>query len=302
MNNTYTLLPANIVYNIDEHFPKLVDPTKKVGIFLSGGMESTLISKIAQSLYNPENILYIYGDTMFCGNNETKKQHLGTNNKISKDNLGIETLYINVDYDNHVNDRRSSIDTLFDMLKSEHNVEFTIWGFTKLFFQVEVFKKDFITKEDIYRIAFNDREKYSSTLEEFHVYTGEYVQQLLDIDIPPIVHELIRFHTGFVYSPFYQLNKSEIVDFYKQLDLLDLLYKTTSCTQPSITENGKHCGTCFNCQQRHDAFRINGTVTDNTPYSYDIVQTKRDRLEEAMRLDKIMRQEELIRNAVHNQN
>lgn len=287
MNNTYTLSPANLVYNIDQHFPALVDPTKKVGIFLSGGMESTLISKIAQSLYNPENILYIYGDTMFVGNNEVKKGHLGTNNRISKDNLGIETLYINVDYDLHISDRSQSINTLFNTLRNEHNVEFTLWGFTKLFFQVEVFKQKFVTSEDVYRIALGDVERYRSTIEEFHIPTGTYVQQLLDIDIPPEVHELIRFHDGFVYSPFYQLNKSEIVDFYKQLDLVQLLYKTTSCTQPSITENGKHCGVCFNCQQRHDAFRINGTVPDHTPYNFDLVKTKRDELEEAMRNDPI---------------
>jgi hypothetical protein len=287
MNNTYTLSPANIVYNIDERFPKLTDPTKKVGIFLSGGMESTLISKIAQSFYNPENILYIYGDTMFVGDSEVKKGHLGTNNRISKENLGIETLYINVDHDLHIADRSQSINTLFDTLRNEHNVEFTLWGFTKLFFQVEVFKQKFVTSEDVYRIALGDVERYRSTIEEFHIPTGTYVQQLLDIDIPPEVHELIRFHEGFVYSPFFQLNKSEVVDFYKQLDLVELLYKTTSCTQPSISENGKHCGVCFNCQQRHDAFRINGTVPDHTQYNYNLVQTKRDELEEAMRNDPI---------------
>lgn len=287
MNNTYTLSPSNIVYNIDEHFPKLIDPSKKVAIFLSGGMESTLISKIAQSVYNPENILYVYGDIMFGGVNDAKRQHLSTNNKISKENLGIDTIYIDMDHDLHVRDRKQSIDKLFNTLREEHNVECTLWGFTKLFFQVEVFKQEFVTRDDVYRIALGDVEKYRSTIEEFHIPTGAYVQQLLDIDIPPEVHELIRFHEGFVYSPFYQLNKSEVVDFYKQLDLLDLLYKTTSCTQPSITENGKHCGTCFNCQQRHDAFRINGTVTDNTPYSYDLVKTKRDELEIVMRNEPI---------------
>lgn len=287
INNTYTLSPANFVYNIDEHFPKLNDPSKKVGIFLSGGMESTLISKIAQTVYDPANILYIYSDTMFCGNNELKQQYLGTNNRISKDNLGIDTLYINVDYDLHISDRKQSIDTLFNTLRNEHNVEFTLWGFTKLFFQVEVFKQEFVTKEDVYRIALGDVDKYRCTIEEFHIPTGAYVQQLLDIDIPPEVHELIRFHEGFVYSPVKDLNKSEIVDFYKQLELLELLYKTTSCTQPSITENGKHCGTCFNCQQRHDAFRINGTVTDETPYSYDLIKTKRDELELVMSNDPI---------------
>jgi hypothetical protein len=285
MNNTYTLLPANVVYNIDEQFPKLTDPTKKVGIFLSGGMESTLIGKISQELYGVDNIVYIYSDVMFCGPNEKKREHLGTNNKISKNNLGVETLYIDVDYDLHISDRRQSIGNLFNMLKTEHNIEYTLWGFTKLFFQVEVFKREFVTKEDIYRIALGDIEKYRSTIEEFHIPTHVYVEQLLNIDIPPEVHPLIRDYEGFVYSPFHLLNKSEVVDFYKQLDLVDLLYKTTSCTQPAITETGNHCGYCFNCQQRHDAFRINGTVEDKTVYNHDLVATRRLQLEEAMRND-----------------
>lgn len=287
MNNLYTLTPSNFVYNIDEHFPKLVDPTKKVGIFLSGGMESTLVSKIAQSVYNPENIVYIFSDTMFCGNDELKKQYLGTNSNISKNNLGIDTLYIDIDYDLHISDRTQSINNIFNQLRNEHNVEFTLWGFTKLFFQVEVFKQAFVTLEDVHRIALGDVEQYRNTIEEFHIPTGTYVQHLLDIDIPPEVHELIRFHDGFVYSPFKDLNKSEVVDFYKQLGLLDLLYKTTSCIQPSITENGKHCGLCFNCQQRHDSFRINGTVQDQTPYSNNLIMSRRDALEEAMRNDPI---------------
>jgi len=287
INNTYTLLPSGLVYNIDEHFPKLVDPTKKIGIFLSGGMESTLISKIASQIYNPENIVYIYGDNMFCGDDPKKREYLGTNNRISKENLGIETIYVEVDYDLHINERGQSIGILVDKLRDEHNVEFTLWGFTKLFFQVEIFKREFVTTEDVYRIALGDIEKYRSTIEEFHIPTGTYVQQLLDIDISPEVHPLIREHTGFVYSPFGLLNKSEVVDFYKQLDLLELLYKTTSCTQPSITENGKHCGTCFNCQQRHDAFRINGTVEDLTGYSFNLVHVRRQELEEKMRDDPI---------------
>jgi hypothetical protein len=287
INNTYTLLPSGLVYNIDEHFPKLVDPTKKIGIFLSGGMESTLISKIASHIYGPENIVHIYGDNMFCGDDPKKREYLGTNNRISKENLGIETIYVEVDYDLHISERGQSIGILFDKLRNEHNVESTLWGFTKLFFQVEIFKREFVTTEDVYRIALGDIEKYRSTIEEFHILTGTYVQQLLDIDIPPEVHPLIREHTGFVYSPFGLLNKSEVVDFYKQLDLLELLYRTTSCTQHSITENGKHCGTCFNCQQRHDAFRINGTVEDLTGYSFNLVHVRRQELEEKMRDDPI---------------
>jgi len=38
-----------------------------------------------------------------------------------------------------------------------------------------------------------------------------------------------------------------------------------------LYDTGKHCGKCFNCQQRYDAYQMAG-YPDNTPYlNTDIV-------------------------------
>jgi len=286
MNNSYTLLPENIVFNIDEHFPQLKDPTKKVAIFLSGGMESTLVAKIAQQVYKPENILYFFNCNMFT-KDPVNFEYLRTNNKISKLNLGIETINIEIDPDLHLSDRVTSLNQLRDQLINDYDVEFMMWGFTKLFFQVEIFKRQCKTNDDVYAVAYSDVNEYHNLIEEIHFPTKAYESLLWDIFIPPEVFEFIHANTGFVRAPLDTINKPEVVDLYKQLGWLDLLAKTTSCSNKAITTTGKHCGDCFNCQQRHDAFKINGTVEDQTEYISDSVSIKRKQLEDIMKNDPI---------------
>ena len=103
---------------------------------------------------------------------------------------------------------------------------------------------------------------------------------MLDIDIPAEVYPLLRDSSSFIRSPFKNLNKSEVVDFYRQLGWLDKVYSTSSCIRDSLTKVGKHCGTCFNCQQRYDAFRILGGVEDLTEYASDAIKERRATLEE----------------------
>jgi 7-cyano-7-deazaguanine synthase in queuosine biosynthesis len=64
------------------------------------------------------------------------------------------------------------------------------------------------------------------------------------------------------------------------LEKLDILYRTSSCITDSLTRVGKHCGRCFNCQQRWDAFKILGTgITDLTEYDSDEIMKRREKLE-----------------------
>jgi hypothetical protein len=166
-------------------------------------------------------------------------------------------------------------------LKESHNVEFVMFGFTKLFFEVEEFKQDNMTIERVKEIAFSNSEKYKSTIEEFHLETNEYTWHLLDIDIPAEVYPLLRQSSGFINSPFKDLNKCEVVDLYQKLNLTDILYRTNSCIMEHITNTGKHCGECFNCQQRYDAFKILGTgIADKTEYNSDAIVHRRAKLEE----------------------
>jgi 7-cyano-7-deazaguanine synthase in queuosine biosynthesis len=279
MKATYTLSPHGFVYNINDHFPKL-ESEKKMGVFLSGGMESSLISLIAQKIYGADRVINFYSDNIFSANDLDINKHIRTNLERAKKALDITPTYLEFDYQFHVTDRKKSIENKILSLKEQYDVEFVMFGFTKLFFEVEVFKQQGMTEQRVKEIAFAKPERFASTIEEFHLETDEYTWHLLDIDIPAEVYHLLRQTSGFIRSPFKDLNKCEVVDFYNQLDALDILYKTSSCIMESLTKEGKHCGRCFNCQQRYDAFRILGTgIKDLTEYLHDDIVHRRERLE-----------------------
>ena len=277
MNSSYILRPSNFEYIINDHFPKL-ENGKKLGIFLSGGMESTLISYIAIQLFGKENILFFYSDGIFCSNNPAVKFYIDTNVSQAAATLQIETTYVDFDYEAHIANRKQSIELKIKRLETEYNVQYVMFGFTKLFFEVEVFKQPGMTKEDIFKIVRAQPIEYASTIEEFYLDTDRYTEHLLDIDIPADVYPMLRT-SPFLLSPFKDLNKSEVVDFYNQLDILEILYATSSCITGSITRTGKHCGACFNCQQRWDSFKILNQVEDLTEYQSDDVRKFREELE-----------------------
>ena len=280
MDNSYTLLPNNFIYEIEKYFP-ILSNDQKMGVFISGGMESTLISLIAQKVYGKDRVINFFSDNIFSSNDTEINTYIRTNISQVKNLLGVTPVYLEFDYEQHVSNRKDSIKNKIMSLKESYNIEFVMFGFTKLFFEVEDFKQAGITVEQVKEIAFANPEKYKSTIEEFHLETDAYTWHLLDIDIPAEVYHLLRQSSGFIKSPFKDLNKCEVVDLYQKLEFVDILYKTNSCILESITKTGKHCGNCFNCQQRYDAFKILGTgITDNTEYQSTNIVHRRNKLEE----------------------
>jgi hypothetical protein len=251
-----------------------------MGVFLSGGMESTLISLIAQQVYGKDRVINFYSDSIFSANDANRNSYINGNVIRSAKLLEVEPVYLDFDYSFHLVDRKSSIEKKIMSLRENYQVEFVMFGFTKLFFEVEPFKQPNFTLEKVREIAFADPERFKSTIEEFHLETDQYTWHLLDIDIPSEVYHLLRQSSGFIKSPFKDLNKCEVVDLYHKLEALDLLYKTSSCIMESLTKSGKHCGTCFNCQQRYDAFKILDTgIEDLTEYESNEIIHRRNRLE-----------------------
>lgn len=278
MLKEYILQPSNFNFVINQHFPKLKSKSK-MGIFLSGGMESCLISYIAKQIYGVENIYFFYSDNIFSSNDEELNSHIKTNIDRAAKLLDITPTYLDFDYSAHVNNRKQSIQDKIHSLKKNYKVDFVMFGFTKLFFDVEVFRQNGMTLQKIKEIAYGDPITYKSTIEEFHIPTNRYTDHLLTIDIPAEVYPLLRGSSSFIKSPFKDLNKSEVVDFYRQLGILDTLYQTSSCIKETLTAVGKHCGECFNCQQRWDAFKILGSLEDLTDYNSDKIKQNRKELE-----------------------
>jgi hypothetical protein len=277
MELTYNLKPTGITFSLEEHFPILTEG-KKIGIFLSGGVESSLLSLISFNLYGKENVVCFFSDNIFSANDPIRNSYIHTNIKKSEKLLDIKPIYLNFDYNIFLNNRKKFIEEEFQKISKEYNIEFLLMGLTELFFEVEIFKQDNMNESLAKEIAYSDPKKFKSTIEEFHLDTDEYTWELLNIDIPAEVYKLLRENSNFIRSPFKILNKCEIIDLYRQIDALDILYKTTSCIRETITETGKHCGKCFNCQNRYDAFRILN-LDDLTEYVSDEIIKRREKLE-----------------------
>lgn len=279
-DKTFTLAPSNTVYKISEHFPMLT--TGNVAIALSGGMESTLIAKMALDIYGPDRVVLLYSDNMFTANSPEGNKNVLANVTNASKLLGKEVLYLPIDTELHTHDKVTSMMNLNKYLVENYNIEFSMWGFTKLFFDVAEFKEDpNATTESIIKTCFADYERYRSIIEEFHLLTGEFSSYVKDLDIPANVYQMLRFDgERTIKRPFKTLNKSEVISLYKELGYLNLVYRTRSCVTQAARDN-MHCGTCFNCQQRHDAF-AKLKMDDMTLYKQDAVIIARKRLEEKL--------------------
>jgi len=266
------LKPTNIEYHIDDHFPTL--SWGKAGVAISGGLESTLIAKIALDKYGPKNVVLVYSDDMFTVSNPESNKNVKINVDNASEILGHPVHYIPVDIELHKKDIQTWSYQIFEYMKNTHNIEFTMWGFTKLFFNVAEFKEDKnSTHESIVQKCYSNYEKYRDVIEEFHVPTGTFTEYIKDLEISGLVYPMLRsdFNRKVTLRPFDTLNKSEVLDLYIQLGYLDLAYQTISCVTNSVRENYIHCGTCFNCQQRYDAFAKLG-IEDKTVYRNDTVR------------------------------
>jgi hypothetical protein len=61
------------------------------------------------------------------------------------------------------------------------------------------------------------------------------------------------YHAGNFYTPFFNLDKQQICEIYKELNILDELYPLTrSCEDLTLTVG--HCGQCWWCQERNWGF------------------------------------------------
>lgn len=272
------LKPTNTRYVINEHFPELTQG--KMGVALSGGLESTLIAKICQDKYGKENTVLVYSDDMFTTSNPESNINVKINLDNASELLGQEIHYIPMDLKLQSTNKEEWSKQSFDYIQRTYNTEHVMWGFTKLFFDVAVFKENNTSHEDIITQCYNDPVKYKSVIEEFHFPTRTFSDYVKNLAIPGDVYPMLRseFNRQTTLRPFDILNKSEVISLYIELGYLDLAYKTHSCVTNSIRDNHTHCGVCFNCQQRYDAFSKLG-LTDKTYYRHNNVKLAWDQLQ-----------------------
>jgi 7-cyano-7-deazaguanine synthase in queuosine biosynthesis len=279
METEFLLGPNKALYQIYDNFPKLEEGSK-VGVFFSGGLESTLIAYIASKLYKPENVMLFYSDSMFSGNNAIIDQNIRANVARTADVIGKDAIYIETDLELLNNDRKTFVESYTKQIINDYKLEIMFFGFTSLFFEVEPFKDETLTLKEIIATAYSNQTLYKDTIREFHLDTGAYASYLQEIDIPSEVYPILRGASNMIVSPFKDLNKKEVIDLYAKLGLLPISYQTSSCIMDELRETGKHCGKCFNCQQRLDGYMMAGYL-DRTPYANTDIFQRYDELMKA---------------------
>lgn len=270
-------------YLIRDYFPE-IPKNKKIGVFVSGGMESTLIAKICQELYGAEQTLFFYTDDIFLSdnNNDNSKNILYNNVENIEKILNQKVDYL------YINKKRYDIDTLnyaaeiASNLKKQYNIEYMLIGFTDLFWKLEKLKQPNISINDLEKTILNNKEFYKELIEELHFFTDSYLQHIYNIDINPNTWTVLKNPNLYCeLSPFRTLNKHAVVDMYMQLGWHEILYKTNSC----VDIDNIHCGECFNCQQRYDGFNMLNLV-DPTEYKKSIIKDRRENLRNHVQLYK----------------
>lgn len=251
----YTLKPRDRVFDTDVQFPDIED-NQIVAVAFSGGMESTLIAKLAIDTYGVDRVKLIVFDNIFNRDEPVQIEAVVANCERAAISIGYDPANLErMTFDStlHKTDRIASLNAVKDhILETYPNMSHLYFGFTNVFFDVKDLNSSRYSIDDMKSILNSDREKYERVIDEFHTdYTDIYLILLQGMDIQAGTYEFLSENIK-IKIPFSNLDKGEIVDLYYQMELQDLLYESWSCTTYSVLANEKHCGNCFNCQQRYD--------------------------------------------------
>jgi 7-cyano-7-deazaguanine synthase in queuosine biosynthesis len=84
--------------------------------------------------------------------------------------------------------------------------------------------------------------------------TEKFSNTLTELDRNPDIKKHFYNDDLSFYSPFVNINKEEIYNMYKELNLLDTLFPLTRSCESLELVNG-HCGKCWWCEERMWAFK-----------------------------------------------
>jgi 7-cyano-7-deazaguanine synthase in queuosine biosynthesis len=273
IKDTYILGPEKLVYNIFEHFP----PANKVCVAFSGGMESTLLTLIAFEIYGKENVMLTYSYNPFTlGLNV--KQAIKDNVENGSKLLDKEVIFIDINMNELLIDYSKTILASLNFLKNNYNIDILLAGYTKTFFSLEEFANVDATQTDILKKAFSDPVRYKNTIDEFHLNNTDNYAYALTVNIPALSSSSFNLFKDenickIQKLPFEKITKTEVVDLYVQLGLVDYMFKTKTCLM-KVTENTpNHCGWCLLCQGRYSSITKMG-IEDKTIYEKDDVKIR----------------------------
>jgi 7-cyano-7-deazaguanine synthase in queuosine biosynthesis len=281
IQEVYYLEPSRFEFHTQKYFPKQ-QTNKKVAVLFSGGMESTLVARLCFEIYGKDKTDLIYTDDMFSMATPLVSKKIHQNVSVGAQTLGKTARYCQIDYNELINNTGNTYQTLIDQYSTEY--EFFFAGFTKLFFDLEplLTRDELLTNELIEKLCYNDFNFFSDIINEFHLPTSKFTHWIKEIHISKESYRW--FHREIAGQnrlklPIINIQKYHVVDLYRQLGWMELLYKTRSCVDRVVVDKNLHCGKCFNCQQRHDGFVLVGE-SDPTAYSSDTIVNNRKLLSE----------------------
>jgi hypothetical protein len=259
--------PNNTEWSIETAFPK----TGKMAVLFSGGIDSTLIASIAIDLYGKDNVILLWSDSMFCEDDSRIKQTIKFNVKTVSQYLDIVPYYAPVDYEYFKEDPLLAQRNAWMDAQCKLGFDHMAMGMTAMFWDIMPLQS--FSRKEILDYCNKDREKYRALIEQWHMDTDTYTEHL-KMKIHPDVFNWLKSNLGQQFHfPLGTLHKDEIIDLFYKLDKQDLLYKTISC----MSGEGKHCGECWNCQNRYDGHDING-INDQTIYQSNLIKERREKI------------------------
>jgi NH3-dependent NAD+ synthetase len=252
-----------------ELLPDIKD--KNVIVFLSGGVESTLLAKLCLETYgNDRTILVSFliqdsGVGSISSNEDQILKNIVSNIENAEKLLCKKAIKFEIT--KGLNKPRDHFDKMFLGLLKSFNAECAVMGRLRTEFEIiEILKNSPSHSQNLKHLidyCHNTLPTHLQIFKEHHMALTTLVPELTKI----FQHTTIQTYNIWndkTISPFKDLYKFEVIDLYKKLDLLEMLYQTRSCIETSVLEN-LHCGKCFNCQQRHDAI-VTAEIEDLTKY------------------------------------
>lgn len=257
--------------DVSKFLPDIGD--KNVIVFLSGGVESTLLAKLCLETYGHQKTILVsvlardsgVGTNLFGHNDSQIIKNILSNIKNAERLLGKEA--VKFELSSSIPQSKEHYDAMFFKLTSSFNANYTFTGRLKTEFEIiEILKGSSDHSQNLKFLidyCHHTLPKHLHIFKEHHMALPTLVPELEKIFLHVNSQTYNLWNTKTV-APFRDLYKYEVISLYKELGLLEMLYQTRSCIETSIIE-GLHCGKCFNCQQRYDAI-VTAGLEDLTKY------------------------------------
>jgi len=210
---------------------QFLDSNSTLGIWVSGGVDSSLLCYLLAKKIKTENIPFKL-QTVTIPKRPTDTHHLSVIDFIKKDlncnDIFCDPIIYNTDHDNYTQS--------FQQVNEENVIN----GKYKYIYSGINQTPDYESYNDIW-----------TAYEELENLRSSDANKLLAIS-GVILHEDKFVEFGEI-RPFFNLNKKHIASLYKEHNLLDTLFPlTVSCNTIEYT-NG-HCGECWFCKERFWGF------------------------------------------------